>query len=84
MVQIRQISSKKYIRFLVLLAEQLKSNTRVCDEKRRRKYQHRFNKCLAELTENYPVIPAHEYIVSSGFLSTCFELYILKYLFVER
>jgi hypothetical protein len=30
---------------------------------RRRKYRHRFNKCLTELMEKYPPIPAHEYLV---------------------
>ncbi|CAF0846691.1 unnamed protein product [Rotaria sordida] len=43
-------------------AEDLKSNVTVRHKNRRRKYQHRFNKCLVELLEKYPPIPAHEYL----------------------
>jgi hypothetical protein len=46
-----------------LLAEDSKSNISSRHKSRRRKYQHRFNKCLAELIEKYPPIPAHEYLV---------------------
>jgi preprotein translocase subunit SecY len=42
---------------------------------RRRKYQHRFNKCLAELIEKYPPIPAHEHLV-------CLILYLIKFFLV--
>ncbi len=40
----------------VFIAEESRKN-------RRRKYQHRFNKCLVELLEKYPPIPAHDYLV---------------------
>ncbi|CAF3650979.1 unnamed protein product [Rotaria sp. Silwood1] len=43
-------------------AEDLKSNISIRHKNRRRKYQHRFNKCLAELLEKYPPIPPHEYL----------------------
>lgn len=44
--------------------EDCKSNVSSSRRKhRRRKYQHRFNKCLVELIEKYPPIPAHEYLV---------------------
>ncbi|CAF4833176.1 unnamed protein product [Rotaria sp. Silwood1] len=45
------------------LTEDLKSNISIRHKNRRRKYQHRFNKCLAELLEKYPPIPPHEYLV---------------------
>ncbi|CAF4503778.1 unnamed protein product, partial [Rotaria magnacalcarata] len=51
-------------------AEELKSNISVRHKNRRRKYQHRFNKCLAELIEKYPPIPAHEYLVKEDNTST--------------
>jgi len=51
---------KSFLFFFFLLAENSKS---IRQKNRRRKYQHRFNKCLVELIEKYPPIPAHEYLV---------------------
>ncbi|CAF4100786.1 unnamed protein product [Rotaria socialis] len=44
-------------------AEELKSNIVVRHKNRRRKYQRYFNKCLIELIQKHPPIPAHEYLV---------------------
>ncbi|UJR20331.1 hypothetical protein I4U23_023462 [Adineta vaga] len=43
-------------------AEHVKSNDNSRHKNRRRKHQQRFNKCLVELIEKYPPIPAHEYL----------------------
>ena len=56
------------------------NNNGIADRHRRKKYQHRFNKCLAELKEKYPPIPAHEYLVCfAEFISTKWNI-----LFLER
>ena len=49
---------------------EIEDSKSIHQKNRRRKYQHRFNKCLAELIEKYPPIPAHEYLVSLNFV--CF------------
>ncbi|CAF1017500.1 unnamed protein product [Adineta steineri] len=40
---------------------------------RHRKYQRRFNKCLAELIEKYPPIPAHEYLKDDESKKSCYS-----------
>ena len=58
------IRSHSFLYFsLTILAENYKSNVIIRHKNRRRKYQYRFNKCLAELLKKYPPIPAHEYLV---------------------
>lgn len=70
-IYIKEILCK--ISFVFILADRHKH--------RRRKYQHRFNKCLTELIEKYPPIPAHDDLVS---LINIFCIINFIFILVER